>query len=128
MNLLLGTHLLIWAAADSPRLSQAARVPMRTPENERFFSVCSPWEIAIKAGRGRKDLLVDGAELRTGLLANGYREMPVRGEHALPIPRLPPVHEDPFDRLLVAQAMVEGLTPPTSDDIVARYLAAIARV
>ena len=125
MRLLLDTHLLIWAAKNLPQLSAAARSLIGAPENERVFSVCSLREIAIKAGLGREDFAIDATALRRGLLANGYLELAVLGPHALFTSRLPPIHKDPFDRLLVAQALVEGLTLLTSDAVVASYSAAI---
>ena len=128
MRLLLDTHLLIWAAKNLPRLSAAARAVIGAPENERVFSVCSLWEVAIKAGLGRQDFAIDVTALRRGLLANGYQELAVLGPHALFTSRLPPIHKDPFDRLLVAQALVEGLTLFTSDAVVASYSDTIVRV
>ena len=96
--------------------------------HEKVFSAANLWEIAIKSGLGREDFVVDAAELRAGLLANGYRELPILGPHVVFTSRLPAIHKDPFDRLLVAQALVEGLTLLTSDPMVAAYSAAIIRV
>jgi len=128
MKLLLDTHLLIWAAKDLPRLSAAARALMLAPENERFFSVCSLWEVAIKTALGRQDVVADATDFRDLMLANGYQELPILASHALYTSKLPAIHRDPFDRLLVAQALVEGLTLLTSDATVASYSAAIVRV
>jgi PIN domain nuclease of toxin-antitoxin system len=128
VKLLLDTHLLLWAAEDSPRLSQVARDFIADPANDRIFSAASLWEIAIKAGLGRADFHVDPAELRDGLLANGYRELPVSGEHALRTLSLPSIHKDPFDRILIAQAAVDGLTLLTADPLVAKYGGAIRAV
>ncbi len=121
MKLLLDTHLLLWAAEGFEYLPPAAQTMMNAPENELFFSVASLWEIVIKCGLGRKDFQVDPRLLRRGLLDNGYNELPILSEHAVTIGTLPPIHKDPFDRLLVAQAIVEGITLLTSDAYVAKY-------
>ncbi|MDE0371083.1 MAG: type II toxin-antitoxin system VapC family toxin, partial [Rhodospirillales bacterium] len=81
----------------------------------------SLWEVAIKSGLGREDFRVDPRLLRRGLLENGYDELPVSGAHATAVDLLPPIHRDPFDRILVAQAQIEGITLLTTDEIVARY-------
>jgi PIN domain nuclease of toxin-antitoxin system len=126
--LLLDTHVLLWAAADSARLSAAARALILREENEKIYSAASLWEIAIKSSQGREDFVVDADALRTGLLANGYRELPILGAHVLFTSRLPAIHKDPLDRLLVAQSLVEGLTLMTSDAVVAGYSEAILHV
>lgn len=108
MQLLLDTHLLLWAAMDSPRLSARARRLLADPETSPWFSAASIWEIVIKATLGRSDFAVDPVALRRGLLVNGYQEMPVSGSHALAVAQLPAMHRDPFDRILLAQAVVEG--------------------
>jgi PIN domain nuclease of toxin-antitoxin system len=128
MKLLLDTHLLLWAAGDPDRLSAAARALIGAPENELWFSAASVWEIAIKRGLGREDFQVNPRLLRRGLLDNGYRELPVGSEHAVAIDSLPPLHKDPFDRLLVAQAMVEGITLLTADASVAQYPGPVRKV
>jgi PIN domain nuclease of toxin-antitoxin system len=121
MKLLLDTHLLLWAAGDPSRLSDAASALISAPENELFFSAASLWEIAIKHGLGRADFKVDARVLRRGLLDNGYSELPIGSEHAVAIDSLPPIHKDPFDRILVAQATVEGITLLTVDALVGQY-------
>ncbi len=121
MKLLLDTHLLLWAAGDPGRLSSLARALIDAPDNELYFSAVSLWEIAIKRGIGRADFQVDPRLLRRGLLDNGYIELPVRSEHAVAVDSLPPIHKDPFDRMLVTQATVESITLLTSDTIVAQY-------
>ena len=88
---------------------------------ELFFSAASLWEIAIKSSLGRDDFVVDARLLRRGLLDNGYSELPVISEHAVAIDALPPIHKDPFARLLIAQSMIEGITLLTADETVARY-------
>ena len=86
-----------------------------------MFSAISLWEIAIKTGRGRDDFRIDAGLLRRSLFDNGYAELPVTGAHAAAVAGLPPIHKDPFDRMLVAQATVEGLTLVTSDPAIANY-------
>ncbi len=121
MRLLLDTHLLLWAAGPSDLLSETATALLSDPDNELFFSVASLWEITIKRGLGRSDFQVDPRLLRRGLLDNFYRELTITGEHAIAVDLLPPLHKDPFDRILVAQAVVEAITLLTSDPVVARY-------
>ena len=128
MKLLLDTHLLLWAAGEPNRLPAAARRLIGNSENELLFSAASLWEIAIKCGLGREDFQVDGRLLRRGLLDNGYIDLPVTGEHAVAIDGLPPIHKDPFDRILVAQATVEGITLLTVDPLVAKYPGPIRKV
>lgn len=128
MKLLLDTHLLLWAAGQPERLSADARVLLEAPENELWFSAASVWEIAIKCGLGREDFRVDVRLLRRGLLENGYRELPVGSEHAVALDSVPPIHKDPFDRLLIAQACVEGITLLTTDAVVAQYPGPIRKV
>jgi PIN domain nuclease of toxin-antitoxin system len=96
--------------------------------NELMFSAASIWEVAIKNGLGHADFSVDPHQLRRGLGENGYVEVPVTGEHAAAVSRLPTVHRDPFDRLLVAQATVEGVTLLTADAKLAEYGAPVRRV
>jgi PIN domain nuclease of toxin-antitoxin system len=121
MKLLLDTHLLLWAAGAPDQLSATARTMIEEPENELFFSAANLWEIAIKQGLGRTDFHVDARVLRRCLLDNGYNELAITSEHAVAIDALPPIHSDPFDRILVAQAMVEGITLLTTDELVAKY-------
>ena len=121
MRLLLDTHVLLWTIAESRRLSAAARALIGEPDNELTFSSVSLWEVAIKAGRGRDDFRIDVSSLRRSLFDNDYVELPITGAHAVALGALPPIHRDPFDRMLVAQAIVEGLTLVTSDPAVAKY-------
>ena len=121
MRLLLDTHILLWTIAESRRLSSAARALIGKPDNELTFSSASLWEVAIKAERGRDDFRIDVSSLRRSLLDNDYVELPMTGAHAVALGSLPPLHRDPFDRMLVAQAIVEGLTLVTSDSAVAKY-------
>lgn len=128
MKLLLDTHLLLWAAGQPERLSKAARDLIEAADNELIFSTASLWEVVIKRGLGREDFQVDARLLRRGLLDNGYTELPIGSEHVVAIESLPPLHEDPFDRVLIAQALVEGITLVTTDETVARYPAPVRAV
>ncbi|THF64948.1 type II toxin-antitoxin system VapC family toxin [Pseudothauera nasutitermitis] len=128
MKLLLDTHLLLWAAGMPERLSDAARTLIEAADNEPCFSAASLWEITIKRGLGRADFQADPRLLRRGLLDNGYTELPILSEHAIAVDVLPPIHKDPFDRILVAQANTEGILLLTADALVARYPGAIQKV
>jgi len=128
MKLLLDTHVLLWAAGQPDRLSADARALLEDPENELLYSSASLWEIAIKRGLGRDDFQVDVRLLRRGLLDNGYHELAITGIHAVAVDGLPPIHKDPFDRILIAQSMVEGILLLTADPLVARYPAPVQRV
>ena len=121
MSFLLDTHVLLWAAGVPERLPDDARVMIEDPETELIFSAVSIWEVAIKNGLGRADFNVDPRLLLRGLRDNGYQELTVTGTHAAAVDLLPPIHSDPFDRLLVAQAQTEALTLLTADSTVARY-------
>jgi len=128
VRLLLDTHLLLWAAGPSPRLSAEARRLIDNLENELLASTGSLWEIAIKSALKRANFPVDAALFRRNLLNNGYRELAVTGEHAIAVTNLPPVHKDPFDRMLLAQSIVEGIMLLTADPVVARYPAPVRKV
>ena len=121
MKLLLDTHLLLWAAGEPERLPAKARALIEDMGNELLFSAASLWEVAIKHGLGRVDFQADARLLRRGLLDNGYSELPIVSNHVVAIESLPPIHKDPFDRVLVAQATVEGITLLTLDPVVAQY-------
>ena len=128
MKLLLDTHLLLWAAGQPERLPKAAREFIEAKDSELVFSTASLWEIVIKRALGREDFKVDARLLRRGLLDNGYSELPITSEHVVAIDSLPPLHKDPFDRALIAQALVEGITLVTTDGTVARYPAPVRAV
>jgi len=121
MKLLLDTHLLLWAAGQPNRMSARARRLIDDPKNELLFSPASLWEVAIKRALGRDNFQADPRLLRRGLLDNGYAELPILSDHVVAIDSLPPLHKDPFDRLLIAQAIVEGITLLTADAMVAQY-------
>ncbi|MBN9509568.1 MAG: type II toxin-antitoxin system VapC family toxin [Alphaproteobacteria bacterium] len=121
MKLLLDTHLLLWAAGAPERLPPAARALLGDPAHVLLFSAASVWEVAIKRGLGRDDFRVDPRLLRRGLLDSQYQELPVTSAHAVALETLPPIHKDPFDRILVAQSLVEGIALLTADPVLARY-------
>ena len=128
MRLLCDTHLILWAMDHPHRLSKLATSLLIDNDNQLFFSALSIWEVAIKATLGRKDFDFDPSKLRRGLLNNGYVELPVVSEHAIAVQSLPILHKDPIDRLLVAQATVEGITLLTSDRQVAKYPGPVRKV
>src|SRR5580658_8101594 len=128
MKLLLDTHLLLWAAGEPHRLSSAAGKLLENKRNELFFSAISLLEVAIKRGLGRNDFQVEPRLLRRGLLDNGYSELPIGSNHAVALDGLAPLHKDPFDRILIAQATVEGITLLTMDPLVAQYSGPIRQV
>ena len=121
MKLLLDTHILLWAAGQPEKLSESTRTLLISSENSLFFSAASIWEVIIKLGLGREDFKVDPYRLRKMLIVHGYTELPVTAEHALKVNSLPLLHKDPFDRLLLAQARVEGMLLVTCDAAVSQY-------
>lgn len=128
MKFLLDTNLLLWAAGTPDKLPVTARQLLEDPKNDLLFSAASLWEISIKRGLERADFQVDARVLRRGLLDNGYQELAITSAHAVSIDNLPPLHKDPFDRILVAQATVEGITLLTTDTLVAQYPGPIRQV
>ena len=128
MKVLLDTDLLLWAAGQPERLSPAALRLVNAPETELLFSAASLWEIAIKRSLGRTDFQVDARLLRRGLLDNGYGEVSIKSEHVVATGDLPPIHKDPFDRVLVAQATIEGALLLTADPLVAQYPGPIRKI
>lgn len=128
MKVLLDTHLLLWAAAEPDRLPPAARELLERLDAEPIFSPVSLWEVAIKRTLDRPDFQVDPRLLRRGLMDNGYAELAITGEHAVAVFDLPPIHKDPFDRMLIAQAIVSGIELLTADSAVAQYAGPIRQV
>jgi len=128
MKLLLDTHLLLWAAGQPERLSARARALIEDPAHQLLFSAASLWEIAIKHSLGRADFRADPSLLRRGLLDNGYQEIVIAGSHAVAVGNLPPLHRDPFDRMLLAQAGTFGALLLTADPLVAQYPGPVQRV
>ena len=121
MRLLLDTHVLIWSVRERRRVPESHAILLNDEDNIPVFSVVSLWEIAIKHGRGHPDFYFDPCVVRPGLLAHGYEELPITGPQVVAVANLPSIHRDPFDRLLVAQAQIEGITLLTADETVAEY-------
>ena len=119
MRFLVDTHLLLWAANDE--LSGEAVPYFANNDNELFFSPASIWEVVIKRGLNRAGFQINPNDFYCGLLNNGYNELTITSSHALLVAHLPPHHKDPFDRILIAQAMAEGLTLLSSDETVSQY-------
>jgi PIN domain nuclease of toxin-antitoxin system len=121
VRLLLDTHLLLWAAAKSAKLPPDVRELVEDPANDAYFSAASVWEIAIKRALRRADFTVDPAEFLKALPSMGFIELPVSAAHAARVAKLPNLHRDPFDRLLVAQSLTEPLTLVSNDAVLAAY-------
>jgi|ERR1035441_4590946 PIN domain nuclease of toxin-antitoxin system len=128
MIFLLDTQIAIWALFDDPRLSREARDILNSRENALRFSVGTIWEIAVKRALRKPDFQHDPREIRLYLLRNGCEELTIQSRHAVEVDTLPPIHKDPFDRILIAQAMVEGITLLTADPVIAQYPAPIRKV
>jgi PIN domain nuclease of toxin-antitoxin system len=125
--ILADTHLLLWSALGDPRLSSKATQAIVAADDRRWFSAASIWEVAIKRGR-HAHFNINVEEFRRGLLGHGWSELPLKSEHGVAAITLPPLHKDPFDRILLAQAKVEGLTLLTSSKMVARYPGKVMKV
>lgn len=121
MTYLLDTHLLLWVTVAQDRLSSQARTLLSDLAVTPMFSTASIWEVVIKKALGRKDFSVEPSRLRDDLMENGYDELEIRSEHVLEVAALPLIHKDPFDRMLIAQARVEGIILLTGDADVVRY-------
>lgn len=121
MKYLLDTHILLWAVEDNPKLSSKARAIIADDSNDLVFSVVSIWEVAIKLGTHKVDFNFNPATLRRVLLDAGYIEMSILGHHVPYVYELPSIHKDPFDRLLIATAKLEGMILLTVDSAVLQY-------
>jgi PIN domain nuclease of toxin-antitoxin system len=121
LNLLLDTHVALWAITDSPKLSSDARRLIEAPRTTVWISVASIWEISIKHSLGRGDMPLSGKDAVRFFQESGYRLLPVDAEHAVAVEELPAHHQDPFDRILLAQARVEPMRLMTHDQKIALY-------
>lgn len=121
MNLLLDTHVALWAITDSPKLPKKALELIKSPKSSVWISAATIWEIAIKHSLGRGDMPVSSQDALRYFRDSGYGFLPVEPEHAAAVEDLPAHHADPFDRILVAQALVEPMRLITHDAMVARY-------
>ena len=128
MNLLLDTHVALWAITDSPRLPLTARELITSPKTNVWVSTASLWEIAIKHALGRGDMPISGKDAMCFFSESGYRLLPIEAEHAVAVEDLPAHHNDPFDRILVAQALVEPMRLMTHDALVALYSDTIIKI
>lgn len=128
MNLLLDTHAALWAITDSPRLPAKARDLIVSPKTTVWISAASLWEITVKYSLGRGDMPVSGQDAQGYFRASGYQFLAVEPEHAVAAGELPPHHQDPFDRLLVAQALVEPMRLMTHDPLVALYSDTVIKI
>jgi len=126
MKILLDTNMLLWSAAD--KLPASAEKYVLDESNQLCFSPASIWEIVIKTGLNRADFRVDPYALYCGLLDNGYSEVAVTSKHTLAVANLPDIHKDPFDRILLAQAISEGIPILTSDTTLRNYPASVVLV
>ena len=120
-SLLLDTHILLWLVNGSSRLHADIRAAVSNPANAVFVSAASVWEIAIKHSQGRRNDFQMPVNLEALLEAVGFRRLPVNFAHAQQVAGLPTHHGDPFDRMLIAQAQIEGLTLVTADSAILRY-------
>ena len=118
MNILLDTHIVLWWLADDPSLSETARIHIANNENLVAVSSATVWEVAIKSAVGKLD--VDDTWL-DAVAADGFQQLPVQWAHADRVRRLPPIHKDPFDRLLIAQAIEERFVLLTADSTIPKY-------
>ncbi|WP_090434758.1 type II toxin-antitoxin system VapC family toxin [Duganella sp. CF458] len=121
MNLLLDTHVALWAIADSPKLSKTARDLITSPKAVVWISTATVWEIAIKHALGRGDMPVSSSDAVRYFREAGFRFLAIEAEHAIAVERLAPIHHDPFDRMLVAQALFEPMRLITHGPLLARY-------
>ena len=128
MRLRLDTHIALWALTDDPRLSRRARAQIEDPANQVMVSAATVWEIAIKHALGRDDMPISGDEALAWFRQAGYDLLPITPAHAAAVEHLPDHHRDPFDRLLVAQAITEPLRLLSHDPLVVRYGDAVTAV
>jgi PIN domain nuclease of toxin-antitoxin system len=128
MKYLLDTHFVLWIPIDDPAIGRTARAILTNADNEFVFSAASLWEIAIKRSLARGDFAADPRLICRQMIDHGYQELPVKADHAVAVEILPPIHRDPFDRILIAQARIEGIPLLTRDATIARYPGPIRKV
>jgi PIN domain nuclease of toxin-antitoxin system len=121
MRVLPDTHILAWFAEDDAKLTDEMRQILEDGENKLFFSSASIWELTIKQALNRRGFNIEPRVLHRSLLDNGFEELAVSSQHAFALERLPPIHKDPFDRILIAQASAEGMLLLTADETIAQY-------
>lgn len=125
MTYLFDTHLLIWVINEPERIPEQIAIMMQEGSPGRHFSAAAIWECSVKSALGRDDFDIDPHVLRTILLKAGFNEIVINGQHGLAVRYMPLIHRDPFDRIMIAQANVEGLTLVTADAILAQYPARV---
>jgi PIN domain nuclease of toxin-antitoxin system len=128
LNVLLDTHVALWAITDSPKLSSKARDLIQSPRTIIWVSAASVWEIGIKFSLGRGDMPISGKDASRYFHESGYRFLPIDIEHTVAVEELPFLHHDPFDRILVAQSLVEPMRLMTHDATVALYSDTIIKI
>ena len=128
MNLLLDTHVALWAITDSPELSKKARELIQSPKTTVWISAASVWEIAIKYALNRGDMPVSSQDAVRYFHESGYHFLAIEIEHATEVEKLAAHHQDPFDRILIAQALTEPMRLMTHDPLVALYCDAIIKI
>ncbi len=121
MRCLLDSHLLVWISEESPKLPRHLLSMLEDEDNSFFFSSVSLWELAIKSALGKRDYQVDVIQLYSELVEHEYVELSLQSRHAFALENLPPIHKDPFDRILIAQASAEGMLLLTADETIAQY-------
>lgn len=128
MNLLLDTHVALWAITESPKLNESARQLLLSPRATLWVSAASLWEISIKYALGKGDMPISGSDALVFFRDSGYHLLAIEPEHTVEIERLPKYHQDPFDRILVAQALVEPMRLVTHDSTIALYSDTIIKI
>lgn len=128
MNLLLDTYVALWAITDNPKLLQRARDLITSPKTNVWVSAANIWEIAIKYSLGRGDMPVSSQDAMRYFQESGYHFLAIDAEHAIAVQELPAYHQDPFDRMLVAQALVEPMRLMTHDSLAALYSDTIIKI
>jgi PIN domain nuclease of toxin-antitoxin system len=118
---LVDTQLLLWNVYGSRKVPARLARLFGDGRHQFFYSAASLWEIAVKAARGQEDFVAEVGEIRDALEENGFHELPVGSQHAVALAALPPIHADPFDRMLIAQAIVEPMALITTDERLAAY-------
>ena len=121
MKLLVDTQLLIWVTLKPEKLSSVVQAQFDDANNQLWFSVTSLWEVAIKRGRNHANFTIEAGALRESLFDAGFQELPIQSNHIFSLTGLPHIHKDPFDRLILAQAIAENMVLLTTDHVLASY-------
>ena len=121
MNLLIDTHVLLWYLIDDSQLSVSSIRKIENPSNNIYVSIASLWEIAIKINIGKLDLYIPFKKLQKEVLNNNFTILPIEFTHTVQLSKLEPIHRDPFDRILISQALVENLTIISKDTTFSAY-------